>query len=186
MTKRFILIVAMLFLPALAKADSFVDVTLEPRTFTGLCLSVTVCGSETIGATFLWDTTTNVFSDINVTASGILGTDWTDAQVTAPGRTRIFFGNAAGDNVVWSASTDLYPPVSQDQVFSSTPGVYRLGLLELDCASCFATKNWSFATTDCHGHGGIYARTFQPYFPAHRFSHYGIGDLRYAPFPDDI
>jgi hypothetical protein len=140
MLKRLALIVAVLFIPALAKADSYVDVTLQQRTVTGLFYAPQSVGSETIGATFLWDISTNDVSDIDVTASGVLGTNWTGVLLHGNSPTQIFFSNTAGDNVVWSSSTDLYTPFSQDQVFSSTPGVYTLGLLEFDCATCVAMK----------------------------------------------
>jgi PEP-CTERM motif len=141
MAKRLALIVAMLFIPALARADSYVTVALQPRTIVGLFYAPLSVGSETIGATFLWDVTTNVFSDIDVTASGVLGTAWTGQRIDSGFFAgRIFFSDAAGDSMVWSGNTDLYPPVYQDQVFSSTPGVYDRGLLELDCATCLALK----------------------------------------------
>jgi hypothetical protein len=140
MLKRLALIIAVLFIPALAKADSYVDVTLQPRTVMGLFYAPQSVGSETIGTTFRWDITTNAVSDIDVTASGVLGTNWTGVLLHGNSPLQIFFSNAAGDNVVWSSSTDLYPPFSQDQVFSSTPGVYTLGLLEFDCATCVAMK----------------------------------------------
>jgi hypothetical protein len=140
MLKRLALIIVMLFIPALVNADSYVDVTLQQRTVTGLFYAPQSVGSESIGATFLWDITTNVVSDIDVTASGVLGTNWMGVLLHGNSPMQIFFSNAAGDNVVWSSSTDLYTPFSQDQVFSSTPGVYTLGLLEFDCATCVAMK----------------------------------------------
>jgi hypothetical protein len=63
MAKHLALIVAMLFIPALAKADSFVSVNMLPEVFH-------VAGEETVGATFIWDTTTNQLSDITLTATG--------------------------------------------------------------------------------------------------------------------
>jgi len=45
------LIVAILFIPALAKADSFLSVVMEPEVFH-------VAGDETVGVTFIWDITT--------------------------------------------------------------------------------------------------------------------------------
>jgi len=51
MLKRLALIVAILFIPALAKADSFLSVVMEPEVFH-------VAGDETVGVTFTWDITT--------------------------------------------------------------------------------------------------------------------------------
>jgi hypothetical protein len=70
MAKHLALIVAMLFIPVLAKADSFVSVVMNPQVFD-------VNGGETVGATFIWDTTTDTLSNITLTATGTYwnGTD---------------------------------------------------------------------------------------------------------------
>jgi hypothetical protein len=138
MAKRSELIVAMLLLSALAKADSFVNVAIQPQTFTGLCLSQTLCGSETLGATFLWDIPTNVFSNFDISASGVLDNSWSavGGMTIGDGGIGVDITNKAGDNWLWSARTDLRPPSSPDEVFSNAPGTYDLGLIEFHCAEC--------------------------------------------------
>ena len=64
MAKRLALVIALLFLPVLAKADSFVSVVINP---VQLSLS-----TEFIGASFVWDTTTGALSDFSVTSTGPL------------------------------------------------------------------------------------------------------------------
>src|ERR1700731_2530414 len=93
---RLALIVTLLFLPALAKADSFVEVNMLPEVFH-------VAGDETVGATFLWDTTTNQLSNITLTATGTYWNGTDPATVVWRGTTtgkflgNFDFVNAAGD-----------------------------------------------------------------------------------------
>jgi len=63
MLKRLAFIVAILFLPALARADSFVSVVLSPIQLGGN-------PADTMGAAFIWDTTTAQLSDFTVTTTG--------------------------------------------------------------------------------------------------------------------
>lgn len=60
MLKRLAFIVAMLFIPALAKADSFVSVVITSDN-----LGVQLPG-EDISVTFVWDTTSGILSDFNL------------------------------------------------------------------------------------------------------------------------
>jgi hypothetical protein len=67
---RYVLALVAFLLPMVAssRADSFVAVVLNPVTFD---LSVDkVETSETVGATFLWDTTTNILSKLTVSTTG--------------------------------------------------------------------------------------------------------------------
>lgn len=66
MAKRLALIVAMLFIPALAKADSFVQVVLNPAS----PLPDNGASGIIASASFEWDTTTNVLSDFTVHVTG--------------------------------------------------------------------------------------------------------------------
>lgn len=59
-------VIILLFAASAARADSFVQVVLEPATFP----NVDTMGDETIGASFVWQTTTQVLSDFTVTANG--------------------------------------------------------------------------------------------------------------------
>jgi hypothetical protein len=54
----------MLFLPALAKADSFVQVDMSASA---------LLFNETVAVSLVWDTTTNVLSDIDITSTGPWG-----------------------------------------------------------------------------------------------------------------
>lgn len=60
MLKRLAFIVAMLFIPALAKADSFVSVVITSDN-----LGVQLPG-EDISVTFVWDTISGILSDFNL------------------------------------------------------------------------------------------------------------------------
>lgn len=64
-TMKRVFIIAFLFLvPAIAKADSFVQVVMNPSVLAG------AGPGEVGGASFVWDTTTNVLSDFNVSVTG--------------------------------------------------------------------------------------------------------------------
>jgi hypothetical protein len=69
--KRFALIVAMLFIPAVARADNIVAVSLNPQDY-GIQVGSTgqVFGDEIVAVTFTWDTTTEVISNIAITTTG--------------------------------------------------------------------------------------------------------------------
>ena len=144
MLKRLALIVAILCIPTLAKADSFVSVTIFPEVFH-------VAGDETVGATFVWDTTTNILSDITVTAAGpfwqgvdhIISVDRFGGGVSGG---TLYLGNfdfqtAAGDiyQLNYGNHGETFTPFITD-----VPGTY-LADLWLECPQC--------AT---HGSGSIY------------------------------
>ena len=62
--KRVFIILVLCSIPALAKADSFVQVVMNPSVLVG------AGPGEIGGASFVWDTTTNVLSDFNVSVTG--------------------------------------------------------------------------------------------------------------------
>jgi hypothetical protein len=80
--KRVLIILVLCLIPALARADSFVQVVMNPTilpevldTNSAIPLpgggGFTLTGyTESLGATFTWDTTTNLLSDIKYTATG--------------------------------------------------------------------------------------------------------------------
>jgi len=66
-TMKRVFIFAILFLvPALARADSIVYVVIQPATF----VDITSPKTETVSGSFLWDTTTQVLSNIIFTETG--------------------------------------------------------------------------------------------------------------------
>jgi hypothetical protein len=77
MAKRLSLIVAMLFIPTLAKADSFLQVDFSPTIYHALATgpngnpdASNPATWETISLSFTWDTTTNALSNIDLDAVG--------------------------------------------------------------------------------------------------------------------
>jgi hypothetical protein len=64
MAKRLVLVLGLLFLPTLTKADSFVQVDMS---------AIGGDFGETVAVSLVWDSTTNVFSDIDITSSGPWG-----------------------------------------------------------------------------------------------------------------
>ena len=75
-TMKRVFIIAFLFLiPALARADNIVTVALNPVEFwpdggNGSLVTRTLLDAEIVAATFTWDTTTGVLSNIVVAATG--------------------------------------------------------------------------------------------------------------------
>jgi hypothetical protein len=128
MLKRLALIIAMLLIPALAKADSYVAVALSPAVF-----EVGDQGQgQIISMTFTWDTTSQVIFDVTMTGTGI----WQGVEQLP---------SAAGFNPsVWSFSNkegDIYQIDYLDHNLpastrlSSTPGTYLLDLFYF-CSQC--------------------------------------------------
>jgi hypothetical protein len=79
MAKRLALVLALLFLPALAMADTIDTVSLAPTTFNlGPLLNPNSMTPppmfETVSLSFTWDITTNVLSNMVLTATGPGGT----------------------------------------------------------------------------------------------------------------
>jgi hypothetical protein len=138
--KRFALIVAMVLIPALAKADSFVSVTLSPAVF-----EVGDQGQgQIISMTFTWDTTSQVISDVTMTGSGI----WQGVEQlpSATGFTPSFwnFTNKEGD-LYQIDYFDHNLPTSER--LSSKPGTYLLDLFYFcsQCSSEFSQDEGSVA-----------------------------------------
>jgi hypothetical protein len=127
MLKRLALILAMFFIPGLAKADSFVSVVMEPEFFL-------VAGGETVGATFNWDTTTNVISDITVTATGTYwqGVDHLSAAHVPAPFSFFNFVNQAGD--IFQLNYGNHGG-SFGQFLPDVPGTYITDLW-LSCPQC--------------------------------------------------
>jgi hypothetical protein len=69
--KRFALLVAMLFIPTLARADNIVAVSLNPFDYgTQVLPTGQFLGDEIVAVTFTWDTTTEVISNIVIATTG--------------------------------------------------------------------------------------------------------------------
>jgi hypothetical protein len=165
--KRLALIVAMLFIPALARADNIVAVSLNPQDY-GMQVGRTGqnLGDEIVAVTFTWDTTTEVISNIVIATTGPF------QGVPVPGAINLLANNAYNAHL-WPYSdgqigslylTLTYPgsPTSYisyaldyslhglpgvTQALPSTPGTYYADE-NLDCVGiCFAgDENSTFAT----------------------------------------
>jgi hypothetical protein len=61
----------LLFVAAMAKADSYVSVVIQPAYFVGIQSPHT--GTGTVSATFLWDTSTEILFNITLTEAGDFG-----------------------------------------------------------------------------------------------------------------
>jgi PEP-CTERM motif len=128
MAKRLALVIAVLFLPALAKADSFVSVVINP-------VQLSLSG-EYLGASFVWDTTTQALSDFSVTSTGPLNfafsntptVEWVQNQTIME---LVFHSSLNNETVRLEYFDDFYhlyasivfgsnPP----PILSSTPGTY--------------------------------------------------------------
>jgi hypothetical protein len=137
MAKRLALVIALLFIPAVAKADSYALVDLRPFTFSNLFGANHQPGNETISVTFLWDTTTNVLSEFKLSEFGpfALGLSSTPAfQQVSPGSINILnFINPGGD--LFQLNSDLH---GIHHVLSA-PGTYTTDLFFL-CNECFLSN----------------------------------------------
>ncbi len=128
MAKRLALVIAVLFLPSLAKADSFVSVVINP-------VQLSLSG-EYLGASFVWDTTTQALSDFSVTSTGPLNfafsniptLEWVQNQTIME---LVFHSSLNNETVRLEYFDDYYhlytslafgsnPP----PILSSTPGTY--------------------------------------------------------------
>jgi hypothetical protein len=112
-----------------SRADNFVSVNILPVT--------SDLFNETFGATFLWDTTTNVLSDVDVTMSGSFGSGPVSPDLVFVfgdpkiGLKVIDFSGQPGGVVSLDPSRDNARPIG------STPGTYRTELLfQCFLASC--------------------------------------------------
>src|ERR1700676_114847 len=121
--KRLALIVAMLFIPALAKADNIVSVVMPPVNLdtTGEALP-----GGPWGASFLWDTTTQTLSDITLTVGGI--TEQLPGVSGYQGDSQFMFLVGFGDQrgnifqLDYGIHGIVYPQLQ------SSPGLYRTDL----------------------------------------------------------
>ena len=128
MAKRLALVIALLFLPVLAKADSFVSVVINP---VQLSLS-----TEFIGASFVWDTTTGALSDFSVTSTGPLNFSFSNVPTFELVQNQMIkeldFHSALNNETVRLEYVDDFYHLYTQLVFggnpppilSSTPGTY--------------------------------------------------------------
>lgn len=139
-----VIAVAILFLiPALARADSFVQVNYAPTTFDVAGFNPSWGSQETIAVSFLWDTTTDVLSDFNVTAQGSLPLPF---MTSAPYYT-IFQGQLAFLGLFGGQwQTGNIDHVETEPLLTADPGIQRTDLFlgepngqTLDFASGTAT-----------------------------------------------
>src|ERR1700730_15436966 len=131
--KRIVVMALLLFAMAtISRADSYVTVDFLPHTF-----NTNFTESEphtpvqlTVGVSFLWDTTTNVLSDFNLTQTGAINLGLTSfpSLANAPGLiTLLNFGNpTSGD--VFQFNTGLHGLYR----IGETPGTYTTDLF-LEC-----------------------------------------------------
>ncbi len=124
---------AVLFLAGAStcRADSYVSVNMLPTTF-DLSGEDQGFGNETIGLTFLWDTTTNVLSDFQITAVGHWGqgldTAIPEYLISTMGQNSVIsimsFGNSTGS--FWQMNSGNHggaiPPLPD------VPGTYATDL----------------------------------------------------------
>lgn len=94
------ILLVLLFIPSATKADSFVFVDMVPVTFNVLVPNQNNqpqhYGPVAVGATFVWDLTTNAISHVNVTSSSSsLFLNMYVLDSAMPGL--LDFGNSAGD-----------------------------------------------------------------------------------------
>jgi hypothetical protein len=126
MAKRFALIAFLFLIPALAKADSYVSVVMNPSMLAG-------AGPDEVGgASFIWDTTTNVLSDFNVTVTGPFSAFSNNASWAMAGSSIsfvTFFDVKDGETFSLDYHSDYYHyiflPSFPGGSISSTPGTYE-------------------------------------------------------------
>ena len=163
--KRVFIIVVLFLIPALARADNIVAVSLNPQDY-GMQVSRTgqLLGDEIVAVTFTWDTTTEVISNIVIVTTGPF------QGVQVPGAIDLLTPNSH-DAGLWPTTSEfgsLYLTLSYSgspipisyaldyhlhglpgftQALPSTPGTYYADE-NLDCVGiCFAgDENSTFAT----------------------------------------
>jgi hypothetical protein len=141
--KRLIVGLLLLLAAGAAKADNIIAVDVQPGFLGPFPYNPTpVPGGittqsdiENIRVNFVWDLTTGVMSDFQVTATGLFdqGLALVDASPTA-----VNFANAAGDTFGWHFVSDLYSTLPP---FQTVPGTYFSADFEFHCEECFAFKN---------------------------------------------
>jgi hypothetical protein len=129
---------ALLFIPSAAKADSFVFVDMEPVIFNVLVPSQNNqpqhYGPVAVGATFVWDLTTNAISHVNVISSNSsLFRNMHVLDSAMPGL--LDFGNNAGDIFQMNSANHggLIPPLT------GAAGIFPTDLWFF-CPSCTIDK----------------------------------------------
>jgi hypothetical protein len=132
MLKRLAFIVAMLFIPALAKADSFLSVVITSDNL-GMQLP-----GENITASFVWDTTTNILSDFSASTAASAPVQLSGSP---PGTTFQLTGNeifdlglaVGGPGTFWALNESAH---NDDNGILATPGT-RVGLETFfECVNC--------------------------------------------------
>jgi len=122
MAKRLALIAFLFLIPALARADNIVSVVILPATF----MDVLTPKTETVSGSFLWDTTTQVLSNITFTEIG----DFGNGTLKGPGD--VFLGqNFIGFLSFVMPSGDTFGFNSGDHGIAllSTPGTHQDDLI---------------------------------------------------------
>jgi hypothetical protein len=150
--KRLALIVAMLLIPALARADNIVAVAMNPVEFWPANGNATrsgqFLGAEIVAVTFSWDNTTGVLSNIMVAATGpfqnsannpttLTGFQGPTISFLAFTLTSPSFGNALFA-LNYGEHANLIPPIA------ITPGTYETDL-GIFCA-CVTGDNFEIGT----------------------------------------
>lgn len=155
MAKRLALLALLFFIPALAKADSFVSVSLNPVEFwsaNATNVPPQFIGPEIVGVTFVWDTTTSVISDIAITSTGAF-----HASPSNPTTLTDFTGHGMGSGnlLVLGLVTDFGGTATYQlnygfhgglvgEQLGSTPGTYPTDL-GLFCG-CLMGDNFAIGT----------------------------------------
>jgi hypothetical protein len=145
-TMKCAFIIAFLFLiPGLTRADNIVQVEMNPVTLFPVSdpshpIPLSNGGftfptyTETLGASFIWDTTTNVLSDVEVFAKG--GPFFQGMSVTFLSMPHVLdFGNSDGDIFQMNSSNHA----GLIQTFTSAPGTYVTDLWYF-CGKCLGTE----------------------------------------------
>jgi hypothetical protein len=124
--KRVFIILVLFLVPSLAKADSYVSVVMNPSVLAG-------AGPDEVGgASFIWDTTTNVLSDFNVTVTGPFAAFSNNASWAMAGSSITFvtfFDVKDSETFSLDYHSDYYHyiflPSFPGGSISSTPGTYE-------------------------------------------------------------
>jgi hypothetical protein len=152
MAKRLALIVAMLFIPALARADNIVTVAMNPVEFwssNGSRSTRQILGPEIVAVTFTWNNTTGVLSNIIVAATGpfqnspnnpttLTGFQGPTISFLQFALTSPSFGGASYQ-LNYGDHGNLIPPIG------ITPGTYRTDL-NVFCGDCLGGFNFAIGT----------------------------------------
>lgn len=160
--RRFALILAMLLIPTLARADNIVAVSLNPFDYgTQVLPTGQSLGDEIVAVTFTWDATTEVISNIVIATSGPFqgvqipgsidlissGDLW--GTTSSIGRLNFLLTYSAEPQFLITYTLDYsfhHLPDNGFIALPSIPGTYYADE-NLDCGFCFAgDQNSEFAT----------------------------------------